>query len=74
MLPICFADVYSVCCHSINIKLKSAEPCEIQSDKTCILPVLGLGFFIAKISSHAEVGVFLPVTAVKHNEIFGKFS
>lgn len=58
VLPICFADVYSVCCHSINTKLKSAEPCEIQSGKTCILPVLGLGFFIAKISSHAEVGFF----------------
>lgn len=29
----CFADIYSVLCHSIKAKLKSAESCEIQPDK-----------------------------------------
>lgn len=28
-----FADIYSVLCHSVKAKLKSAEACEIQSDK-----------------------------------------
>lgn len=28
-----FADIYSVLCHSIKAKLKSAEPCEMQPDK-----------------------------------------
>lgn len=60
VLPICFADINSVCCRSINNKLKSAELCEIQPDKTCILFVLGLGFFIAKISSHAKSFFFFP--------------
>lgn len=54
MLPIYFADIYSVCCCCINTKLKSAEPCEIQPGKTCILSGLGLGFFIAKIPSCAK--------------------
>lgn len=54
VLPIYFADIYSMYCHSINTKLKSTEPCEIPLDKTCILSGLSLGFFIAKISCNVK--------------------